>query len=83
MAIKASWIGIEAEGGIARARVEGTTAGGRRIEGTIAFETDGRDAWWDDGAIDGGIEPGDEEAGWDEILIAIDELPETQAACSD
>jgi hypothetical protein len=62
--------------GVARYKIEGTLEkSGARVDATVEFETDGRDAWWDDEAEaqeTAGIEPGDEDAGWDEVLLAID-----------
>lgn len=77
--LKATKIEGPDERGDERWRIEGTTrtTGGRPVNAVITVETDGREAWWDeeDEANDrtGGIEPGFEHTGWDEVLDAITE----------
>jgi hypothetical protein len=66
---------IEVSDGTTRHKVEGTLEkSGARVDATIVCEIDGRDAWWDDDAAPNetaGIEPGDDDAGWDEVLEAL------------
>ena len=45
--------------------------GRKTIKAGATFSNDGGEAWWEDGGKTGGIEPGDEDAGWDKILLAI------------
>lgn len=71
--MKAELLGKDEETGIERYHVTGEREG-QRVDAVLEVETDGREAWWDEEASPcetAGIEPGDDDTGWEAVLVAL------------
>lgn len=74
---------LELRDGLSRQRIQGTLANGNAIDAVVEAEVDGRDAWWDKETSPcetGGVDPGDEDTGWDEVLVAMNDDEQANAA---
>lgn len=72
--LKAVKVDVEDQDDLDAYRVTGTLSNGNAVDATLLVETDGREAWWDDErdpCVEGGVEPGFDDTGWDEVLAAI------------
>lgn len=66
---------LGSDGVVTKWAVSGQLKVGRKVDGVLETEDDGRDAWWVSGET-GGVEPGDDDSGWDEVLEALNQAEE-------
>jgi hypothetical protein len=75
--LKAERLRADEETGTELFRITGTV-GGRPVDAVLEVGEDGDDMAWDEEADPcetAGIEPGDEDTGWDDVLEAVDAAP--------
>jgi hypothetical protein len=65
--------------GCDRWHVKGTLENGNAVDAVLETEVDGREAWWDEATSPcetGGVDPGFDETGWEEVLLKVSEACE-------